>query len=249
MQNKSSERNKCKDKTEIEVYITPAVNYRTLTTDTKGSASYFATGDVNRSISQKPGLGVEAGFGMSYSLAKNLRLKGGVQFNYTNYNIKANETQHPVSALLLLNDPSGYSYLASRTSTKSNAYYASGSQPVVLHNRTYQVSVPIGFSIRLSSKNNVEWFAGASAQPTYVFGGKANLISSDLRSYISEPSSIRQWNLNLGFETFISYKLGSYNLHVGPRVRYQVYSTYRKNIALIEKPYAIGMKIGIVKGF
>jgi hypothetical protein len=251
MDNKKSERNKWKKKMDYEFYVTPAVNYRTLTTDAKGSVSLFATGDVNRSISQKPGLGVEAGFGLSYSLAKNLRLKGGVQFNYTNYNIKANETQHPVSAMLMLNDPNtGYSYMASRTSTKSNAYYSSGPlQPVVLHNRTYQVSVPIGLSLRLSGKNNVEWFAGASAQPTYVFGGKANLISADLRSYISEPSSIREWNLNLGFETYMSYKLGSYNLQVGPRVRYQMYSTYRKNIALIEKPYAIGFRIGLVKGF
>src|SRR5262249_32031439 len=161
---------KSKNKLGFEFYVTPAVNYRTLTTDSKGSVSLFSTGDVNRSISQKPGLGMEAGFGLSYLLAENLKFKGGVQFNYTNYNINADETQHPVSTMLILNDTySGYSYMASRTSTMANAYYTSNSlQPIVLHNRTYQVSVPIGLSVRLSGKNNVEWFAGATAQPTYV---------------------------------------------------------------------------------
>ncbi len=243
--------NKWKDKLTFEFYATPAVNYRKLTTDSKGSATPFATtGDINKFISQKPGLGVESGIGLSYAFAKNLRLKTGIQFNYTNYSINADQTNHPVLTTLLLNDPStGYSYLASRTSTISNAYNSSALQPVLIHNRTYQISIPVGLAYKLSSTKNVEWFAGASVQPTYIFGGKAHLISSDLKSYVSDPSSISNWNLNLGFETYMNYKLGAYSLQVGPQVRYQVYSTYRKNVALIEKPYAVGLKIGIIKGF
>ena len=249
LQNKPG-RNKWKSKLAFEFYTTPAVNYRELSTDAKGSITPFATGDINRSISQKPGLGVETGLGLSYAFAKNLRLKAGIQFNYTNYNINADQTNHPVLTTILLNDPgTGYSYLASRTSTISNAYNSSALQPVQLHNRTYQISIPVGLAYRLSGTKNVEWFAGASVQPTYVFGGKAHLISADLKSYVSDPSSINNWNLNLGFETYMNFKLGAYNLQVGPQVRYQVYSTYRKNVALIEKPYAVGLKLGIVKGF
>jgi hypothetical protein len=55
--------------------------------------------------------------------------------------------------------------------------------------------------------------------------------------------------LNLGFETYMNFKLGTYNLQVGPQVRYQVNSTYKKDVALIEKPYAIGLKFGLTKGF
>lgn len=250
MQNKPSTRNKWKDKLDFEFYATPAVNYRKLSVNSKGSSTPFANSDINRSISQKPGFGFESGAGLSFSFAKNLKLKAGLQFNYTNYNINADQTNHPILTSVLLNDPNtGYSYQASRISSLSNAYNSSALQPVVLHNRTYQVSIPVGLAYKLSSKNNVEWFAGASIQPTYVFGGKAHLISSDLKSYVYDPSSIRNWNLNLGFETYMSYKMGAYYLQVGPQVRYQVYSTYRKNVALIEKPYAIGMKIGIVKGF
>ncbi len=242
---------KWKGKLDVEFYATPAVNYRKLTTASKGSTAPFATtGDINQFISQKPGLGIESGIGLSYAFAKNLRLKTGVQFNYTNYNINADQTNHPVLTTVLLNDPTtGYSYLASRTSTISNSYNSSALQPVVLHNRTYQISIPVGVTYKLSSTKNVDWFAGASVEPTYVFGGKAHLISSDLKSYVYEPSSIRNWNLGFGFETYMSYKLGAYNLQVGPRVRFQAYSTYQRNVALIEKPYAVGLKVGIVKGF
>lgn len=250
LQNKPAT-NKWKGKVDVEFYATPAVNYRKLTTASKGSITPFATtGDINQYLSQKPGLGIESGIGLSYAFAKNLRLKAGLQFNYTNYNINADKTNHPILTTVLLNDPAtGYSYLASRTSSISNAYNSSALQPVVLHNRTYQIALPVGLAYKLSSTKNVDWFAGASVQPTYVFGGKAHLISADLKSYISEPSSIRNWNLSLGFETYMSYKLGAYNLQVGPRVRYQLFSTYNKNVALIEKPYAIGLNIGIVKGF
>ena len=122
-------------------------------------------------------------------------------------------------------------------------------QPIKLHNRTYQISIPVGFAYKLSGVKNVDWFAGASVQPTYVFAGNAHLLSSDLKSYVSDPSSMSTLNLNWGFETYMNFKLGGYNLQVGPQVRYQVYSTYGKDVALIEKPYAVGLKFGLTKGF
>jgi hypothetical protein len=249
LQNKPAQ-NKWKGKLGFEFYATPAVNYRKLTTKSKGSTTPFASADINAAISQKPGFGFETGAGLTYSVAKRLQLKGGLQFNYTNYDIDADQTNHPIITTILMNDPNtGYSYSAARTSTTSNAFNSTALQPITLHNRTYQVSVPVGLAYKLSSEKNVDWFAGASVQPTYVFGGNAHLISSDLKSYVSDPSSISTWNLNLGFETYMNFKLGSYNLQVGPQVRYQVYSTYRKDLALIEKPYAVGLKFGLTKGF
>ena len=249
LQNKPASK-KWKGRLSYELYVTPAVNYRKLTTKTKYSATPFAEGDINNSLSQKPGIGLEAGFGLNYAVAKKLQLKAGVQFNYTNYNINADQNNHPVVTNILLNDPtSGVSYASARTTTISNAYNTMALVPVTLHNRTYQVSVPLGFAYKLSSQDKVDWFAGATVQPSYVFGGNAHIISSDLKSYVSEPSSIRSWNLNLGFETYMNFKLGTYSLQVGPQVRYQVNSTYNKNVALVEKPYAIGLKFGLTKGF
>ncbi|MFZ1305162.1 MAG: outer membrane beta-barrel protein [Ferruginibacter sp.] len=241
---------KWKGRLGYQVYVTPAVNYRKLTTKVKGSATPFAQGDINHSISQKPGFGFEAGVGLNYAVAKRLLVKAGVQFNYTNYNIAADRATHPITTTILLNDPAtGYSYSSARTSTTSNTFNAAPARPVTLHNRTYQVSLPVGFGYKLSSQDNVEWFAGATLQPSYYFGGKAHLISTDLKSYVSDPSSISSWNLNVGIETYMNFKLGTYNFQVGPQVRYQVNSTYKRDVALIEKPYAIGLKFGLTKGF
>lgn len=242
-------RNKWKDRLAVEFYVTPAVDYRKLRTETKGSSTAFANTDINSSISQKPGLGIETGVGLAYAYAKKIQLKLGAQFNYTNYNIDAAQTNHPILTTIILNDPyTGFSYLASRTSTISNVYNSSALQPTTIHNRTYQISIPIGLVYKITSHDKLDWFAGASIQPTYVFGGRANLISSDLKSYVSDPSSIRHLNLNMGLETYMNFKLGGYSLQVGPQVRYQLFSTYQKRVALIEKPYAVGLKFGIIKG-
>ena len=243
-------KNKWKSRFALSFYTSPAVNYRKLSTASKGSSTPFANSDINSVLSQKPGFGIEAGLGLSYAVAKRLQVKAGFQFNYTNYNIKADQTNHPILTAIVLNDPStGNSYSAARISTVSNSFNSNPIRPVTLHNTTYQISIPIGFAYKISSQKNVDWFAGASVQPTYVFDGKAHLISSDLKSYVSDPSTINSWNLNLGFETYMNFKVGVFNLQVGPQVRYQVNSTYRKNVALIEKPYAVGLKFGLTKGF
>jgi hypothetical protein len=149
---------KWKGRLAYQFYITPAVNYRKLSTNSKGSATPFANSDINNSISQKPGFGIESGVGLTYSFAKKIQLKAGVQFNYTNYNINADETNHPIITTILLNDPAtGYSYSAARTSTTSNAFNSAALQPVTLHNRTYQISsrariMLIGLPVHLFSQ-------------------------------------------------------------------------------------------------
>lgn len=246
----TSLKNKWKSRFAVSFYVTPAVNYRKLSTESKGSATPFANADINSVVNQKPGLGIETGLGLSYTVAKSLIVKAGFQFNYTKYNIKADQINHPILTAIVLNDPStGNSYPAARISTVSNSFNSTPIRPVTLHNTTYQISIPIGFAYKLSSQKNADWFAGASVQPTYVFDGKAHLISSDLKSYVSDRSTINSWNLNFGFETYMNFKLGTYDLQVGPQVRYQVNSTYRKNVALIEKPYAFGLKFGLTKAF
>jgi Outer membrane protein beta-barrel domain len=248
--NRSQRRGKWKGRLAIELYIAPSVSYRTLNSSAKGSASSFANSDIDNGVSHKPGLGLEAGAGLSYSFAKNFRFNAGIQYNSTSYGINADKTSHPIQTSLLLNDvTTGYSYPNIRTSILANPRNTPALQPVTIHNTTHQVSIPIGIAYKLASTNKLDWFAGASIQPSYVFGGNAYLISSDMKDYVAEPSMMRTWNLNTGFETYINYKLGGFSLQVGPQARYQLFSTYKKKYALIEKPYAVGLRIGIVKGF
>jgi hypothetical protein len=247
-----SKRKKWQDRTTLELYITPSVNYGKLSNDPKynmpaTAPSLIGGADANKTVDHIPGLGLEAGFTLNYSLAKNLRVKAGIQANYTSYGINANETNHPVLTTLMLIDPnSGFPYMHSAPSTLANG---AGPQPVTVHNKTYQVSVPIGFAIKISGNNKLEWFAGATVQPTFVMGGKAYLISADRKNYVIDASLIRKWNINTGFETYINYKFDGFTLQAGPQLRYQLLSTYYKKYTVNENLSNIGLKLGIVKTF
>ena len=43
--------------------------------------------------------------------------------------------------------------------------------------------------------------------------------------------------------------IGDLNFLAGPQFRYQLFSTYNKNIAVTEKLYNIGFKVGVSKSF
>lgn len=244
-------RKKWKDVVSMEFYAAPSLSYRSMSSNVKKpSASAFANNDISDYSRHKPGIGLEAGVGVAYAFAKRLRFKAGVQFNYTNFGIKAGETSHPSLVSLLLNDPrTGYAYSSSRTTSLSNGIYEEG-QPVTLKNKTYQVSVPLGLAVKLAGNKKMEWFAGATIQPSYVFGGDAYLLSSDLKNYVNEPQAIRRWNFNTGIETYVNYKVGkTTSFQAGPQFRYQLQSTFKSDFTTSEKLYNIGLKIGLVKNF
>ena len=146
---------------------------------------------------------------------------------------------------LLLNDlNTGLPVLSPRATTLANS---EGLYSRKLNNNTYQISLPIGADIKLAGNDNLKWFAGATIQPTYIAGGNAYFISSDLKNYVTDNSLIRKWNLNGGLETFISYKTKSgIILNAGPQMRYQFLSTYSKEYSYDEKLYNFGLKIGII---
>ena len=250
-----SKRKKWQDRTSLELYITPSAGYRNLTNAAKYntivpasplSGASVSSVDANKSVNQTPGLGLEAGFGITYSVAKNLRIKAGIQANYTNYGINAEETNHPVLTTLLMVDPYGNNYIKPITSTLANT---TGAQTIKVHSQTYQFSIPIGVALKLSGNKKLEWYAGASLQPTAIIGSKSYLISADRKNYVEDPSLMRRWNLNAGFETYINYKLDGFTLQVGPQFRYQLLSTYNNTYTVKENLYNLGLKIGILKSF
>ncbi|MBK7882750.1 MAG: hypothetical protein IPJ81_02130 [Chitinophagaceae bacterium] len=174
-----SRRSAWKNRISYEIYATPNISFRKLaiknkynTSDNENSAN-----DLKKLLNQHPALGIEAGAGIIYAFAKNIRLKTGLQFDFTNYTFTALETNHPVLTTLIMDDPnSDYPYLESRISTIANI---SSEQSSKYHNQTYQISIPIGIEYKLAGKDKIQWYASTSIQPTYIFAGNAHLISSD----------------------------------------------------------------------
>lgn len=227
--------NKFKQNSGFSYYITPSFGYR----------DFFKTADKSittgsEKLNDGVALNLEAGAALLYNISSHLRLKGGLQFNYTNYVSRVTELIHPTQTTLAVVDES----MASRSSV-----YAVKSGVSRLNKTTFQVAMPLGADLRLAGVNKIKWYFGGTIQPTYVISGSAYVLSGDGKNYISETPLLRKWNMNAAVETFVSFKPGAgITLNLGPQFRYQLMSTYKKEYNYTEKLYNIGVKIGINKG-
>jgi hypothetical protein len=222
-----------------QMYITPSVVYREL------KNSIATQPDINTEVSQHPSFGVEIGGGILYPVFKGINLKTGIQFNFTRYNTDGFANSHPVATSITLTTATGQLYQGYRSTPYSNN---DGITPLKLHNETYQISLPIGMDVKLAGNDNLQWNIGATIQPSYIVGGRSYLISTDKRNYVKETDFINRWNLNAGFETYISYKTDNgFTLQFGPQFRKQIFTTNSKQYTVEEKLTNYGFKFGISK--
>ena len=221
-----------------QTYITPSVVYRNL----KNTIS--TDQNINNEVIQRPSIGLEVGRGLIYSLFNGVKLKTGLQLNFTRYNAEAFGNSHPVATTITLHSATGQPYQEYKSTPLSNN---NGITPITLHNETFQISIPIGVDVKIAGNENLQWNIGATIQPSYVLGAKSYLISSDKRNYIKENSLLNRWNLNAGFETFITYKINGFTLQLGPQFRKQLFTTNTKQYSVQEKLTNYGFKFGITK--
>ncbi|RYD81561.1 MAG: hypothetical protein EOP53_06050 [Sphingobacteriales bacterium] len=117
-----------------------------------------------------------------------------------------------------------------------------------LHNRTIQLSIPVGFDYKILSGKKISWYVGTTLQPTYIADATSYLLSSDKSYLIEGHSMMRNWNLNGALESFVTFKTNSKTLiNVGPQFRYQLMSSFNKRYIYTEKPYSVGLKVGITR--
>jgi hypothetical protein len=244
---------KWKGKLAWKAHFTPSVVYRQLFNNAVGktlSSNAFANtlnnSSINSTVNQTPSIGLETGVGLQYPIFKGVKLTAGVQLNYTRYTIRAFGNAHPTTTSITMNEGrDGQLYELYRSTPYSNTY---GLKSVSLHNQTYQLSLPIGADIKLAGIDNLEWYAGATIQPTFIIAAKSYLISTDRRSYVNENSLLNHFNLNAGFETYISFKTAAgLTWQIGPQFRKQLFSTNSKQFSIEERLMSYGLKIGISK--
>jgi hypothetical protein len=242
--------NKLKENGSMAYYITPSFGYRTIsnnkgnTTSVAAVNSFIGTSNTNmaqQNMKDVFALNVEAGAVLQYKLTKSIRLKTGLQANYTNYISKVTQLDHPTQAKLAVSGQQNNLRASSYATKEGNTN---------LNKTTWQVALPIGLDIKIAGTDKLKWYIGATAQPTYVFGGGAFVLSSDASHYISENALMRRWNLNTAVETFVSFKPSpAVTLNIGPQFRYQVFSSYKKAYNYTEKLYNVGVKVGISTNF
>jgi len=236
-----------------QVYMSPTVNYRTLSggdpnTVPKSGVQYVPialthTGSPNDYVIHKAAMGYEAGGSLLYRVTRNLTLKAGLQFNYSRYDIKAYTSSNSQQANISLNTFSGYNNL----SGLSNIQTFGGNQVTDLYNHYYQLSVPLGFELRILGNERIQLNIAATIQPSYLINRNSYLLTTDYSDYTKAPSLFRKWNFDGGVEAFISYKVAGLRWQIGPELRYQLLSSYMSQYPIKENLQAYGLKIGVSK--
>jgi hypothetical protein len=233
-----------------QLYVAPTVSYRKLRENKSYQSSspinttsypFASLSDVNKAVVHKPDMGLEFGASARYPLTKNLKLRGGLQFNINRYDIKA-FVFNGEQATINLSGGTGNNSVSTWT------YYRnySGFKSDWLKNFYFTVSAPIGAELKLFGNTKTNFGIAGTVQPTYILSDRAYLISTDYKNYAEVPWLIRHVNVNTSFETFISYTSRRTKWQVGPQVRYQVLSSFQNKYPIKENLFDFGLKVGII---
>jgi hypothetical protein len=171
---------------------------------------------------------------------RNLKLRGGLQFNINRYDIKAYAFNGEV-ATIDLNGGNGNSSISTWTNYRNYAGYKSN----WLKNYYFSVSAPIGIELKLLGNNKTNFGIAGTLQPTYILKDRAYLISTDYKNYAEVPRLVRHVNLNTSFETFVNYTNGKTKWQIGPQVRYQILSSFHNKYPVKENLFDFGVKVGV----
>ncbi|HET9429926.1 MAG TPA: outer membrane beta-barrel protein, partial [Chitinophagaceae bacterium] len=234
----------------LQFYLAPTVSYRKLSENkaflrsaaTSGTVPVsVAYNDVNKAVTHKPDVGLEAGVAAKYPLSRSIFFKAGIQFNVSRYGIRAFNNPGE-RATIALDAGAGTNSISKETKYRN----FNGSRTNWLQNLYYTTSIPIGAEFHIKSRKKSNYFGfAATLQPTYIISDHAYLLSTDYKNYMEVPSLIRRWNMNSGFEAFVGYSNGSTQWQIGPQVRYQMRSSFIDQYPLKENLFDFGLKVGV----
>ena len=239
-----------------QLHFTPTVSYRSLKEDQKfiaqarmntasSTAPMANSTDLASVIRHRPDIGMQLGITGTYPISKKLDWVTGIQFNVSKYDIAAYNYPSEVATIALMNSWGGTSTVSTLTSFRSSGFRSTASW---LRNYYYSVSLPIGLQWRVLGKKQTHWGISATVQPTYMVGNRSYVISVDYQNYAEVPYLINKWNLNVGLETYARFQLGKTDFQVGPQLRYQALSSFKKGYPVQEHLYDFGIKLGIRLG-
>ena len=236
-----------------QLAFAPTMNYRRLTGSSNSNIpsnvknvpiALNISGDIDKYVNHKPALGFELGSFLLYSANHSLTLKGGLQFNYSRYEIQAYSSPTEI-VTIAVSSLNGLSRDSISTFTRIRNF--GGSAVKDIQNQYFQVSVPLGIELRLLGNERLQLGVAGTIQPTYLLNRNTYLITNDYKNYTKEPSLVRRWNLNTSAEAFVSYKTGGLKWQVGPQFRYHLFSNYSPTYPIKEYLMEYGVKIGVTK--
>jgi hypothetical protein len=170
-----------------------------------------------------------------------LRVKGGLQFNYSRYNIVAYNYMAEITPL----SAAGIGH----TEIKALSYHRNfdGFSITQLSNEHFSISMPVGLELAVLGNKDVQFNIAGTLQPGLMLNNQSYMLSTNLRNYAKVPSLYRDFNVNSAIEAFLSINMGSYKWNIGPQIRYQLLSSFKQNYPIKEHLYDYGFKVGMTK--
>ena len=239
---------KKKHKTSWLYYLEPTLNFATFHSKNIDPSSLLNTSSIvvltNQSpfkLIRKSRPGFEAGVEMGFPVLKRLRIIGGLDISYAAFSNISNLV-HPTFASLVLTDNSGNLYTKNYITHYGNG--ESQSQfPLV--NYRFETGIPVGLQFIAWKNDKLEIDINSVVEPTFVLRSDAYTISSDGRNYVNDPDLIRKVNLDGKFGTYLSFYSKNIKWHIGPDIRYQMFSSYKDFYPTQEHFVNYGIRIGI----
>ena len=186
--------------------------------------------------------GFEFGAQLNYSVRKKFQFTSGLQLNYSGYKITSNEVHPTYSTLILRDQQTGIVYAKNYLTHYGDG---TGQAIVIIRNYSLQASLPVGLQYQFAGNNKVQFSAGANIAPSLIVKSNAYLLSSDGSNYIKDPTLLRKWNMSSNFNVAVTFTSKKLKWQVGPDVRYQWLSTYKKDYTVQEHLIDYGLRIGI----
>lgn len=235
-------------KLQLQFYVTPSVSYRILQDD-KSRANYTNNpndlqalkSNVNDVVHHKPAFGSEIGVLIMYPITKNFFFKTGLQFNSSQYIVDASQQSGEANISFVENNQLNTVSYQTKYSTKQ------GVNDVMLDNKVYQLSVPIG--LQWNFVDNARWgiAIGATIQPTITLNKNIYLVSTDYKYYTDGAPFFRKTNVNTTTELMFTLKSKDNKWIFGPQIRYQQMPTYNDLYPVKEHRVDYGIKVGFIK--
>ncbi len=240
-------RQKKNDKLNWVYFVAPQVNSVSFSGQpirplTNNNSPAVAINAGNYKVLHNSALGFEAGVQINNSVTRKLWITSGIHITYSGYNITSNEV-HPTFANLFLKDPAtGDVYSKSYITHYGNG---TGQTVVSVRNYSLQGSVPIGLQYEFAGSDKIKFNIYANFEASIVIKSNAYILSSDGNNYVNDPDLLRKFNMNSNFGAFITFNSTKFKWQIGPNVRYQWLSTYKKDYPIQEHLIDYGIRIGI----
>lgn len=240
----------------FQFYVTPSTSYRSLSDaqvkeivqpsvvapSQNAPLALSYTAGVNEVVRHKPAIGLEVGIAALYNINDRLKFKTGVQINIRQYHIETFKTNTSLATVSLLSNGS-----IENRNMFSNYNNTAGYKQEELHNKSYQIAVPLGVQWEIIKGKQFGISAEATVQPTYSFNSNVFLLSTDFKNYTDGNAFVRKWNINTSAGIHINFKSGTKLWQLGPQVRYQHLPTYTNRYPIKEYLMDYGIRLAFTK--